>query len=104
MAGAVFARCDSAGNVYGTPITTDVNGAADFPYVPFAASGAPLIYYKQTASDGDHEFDPALTSTTMTTATKTVQVANTPAVTRTITLTDPNYTGLPIASGTLTLT
>lgn len=104
VAGAVFARCDSAGNVYGTPITTDVNGAADFPYVPFAASGAPLIYYKQTASDGDHEFDPALTSTTMTTATKTVQVANTPAVTRTITLTDPNYTGLPIASGTLTLT
>lgn len=104
VTGATFARCDSAGNVYGAPITSDVNGDAVFPFVPFAASGAPLIYYKQTASDGDHEFDPALTNTTMTTSTKTIEIINTPAAVRTINLTDPNYAGLPIESGTLTLT
>lgn len=104
VSGASFARCDSAGNVYGAPITTDASGTAVFPHVPFAESEAPLIYYKQTTSDGDHEFDPALINTTMTTATKTIEIMNMPAAVRTITLTDPNYAGLPIASGTLTLT
>ena len=103
VVGAVFYRCDSAGTTYGSPITSDSNGEADFEHVPFAASGAPLIYYKQTASDGEHEYNPALVNTTMTTSTKTIEVENTPAKLRTITLTDANYANLPIATGTITL-
>ncbi len=103
IVGATFVRADSAGTTYGTPISTDVNGDAVFPFVPFAASGAPLIYYYQTASDGDHEFDPALLNTSMTTSTQTLQVTNAPAAVRTFNFTDSNYAGLPIASGSLTL-
>lgn len=104
VAGAVFVRCDSTGNVYGSPITSDVNGDAEFAFVPFAASGAPLIYYKQAASDGDHEFDPALKNTTMATSTETLEILNTPAVVRTIMLTDANYANLPLEIGSITLT
>ena len=93
VAGASFARCDSLGNTYGSPITTDVNGDA----------GAPLSYYNQLNSDGEHEFNPALVSTSMTTSAETVEVTNAPPASRTIYLTDLNYLGLPIETGTLTL-
>ena len=102
--GAVFYRCDSAGDTYGAPITSDVNGDAVFDNVPYAATGAPFIYYKQTASADDHEFSRALASTTMTTNTQTIQIMNAPAASRTITLTDLNYANLPIDAGTVTFT
>lgn len=104
VAGATFARCDSAGTTYGTPITTDASGDATFSNVPFAATGAPLIYYKQTGSDGSHEFDPALTNTSMVTASQTNQIANALAAERTVNMTDANYANLPIAAGSITLT
>ena len=102
--GATFIRTDSAGTEYGTPITTDSNGDAVFNNVPFAATGAPTIYYKQTASDGDHEFVSTVQNTTMTTSTETVEIENTLGAQRTITLTDTNYANLPIDAGNLTLT
>ena len=104
IVGATFYRTDSTGTEYGTVITTDSNGDAVFNNVPFDATGAPVIYYKQTASDGDHEFDNTVNSTTLTTSTSTVQIENPMGATRTITLTDANYSNLPIDSGTLTLT
>jgi hypothetical protein len=104
VVGATFVRCDSAGTAYGTPITTDANGEATFADVPFAATGAPLIYFRQTASDGSHEFDPALTSTSMVAATQTNEIANPLAAERTINMTDANYANLPIAAGSITLT
>ncbi len=104
IVGATFVRTDSFGNTYGTAITSDANGDAIFENVPYADTNAPTIYYKQTASDGDHEFDTAIQSTTLTTATSTVQVENPVGVTRTITLTDTNYANLSIESGTLTFT
>ena len=103
IVGATFIRTDSTGNEYGTAITTDSNGDAIFNNVPYAASGAPTIYFKQTASDGDHEFDNTVQSTTMTTQTSTLEITNQPGATRTITLTDSNYANLPIETGTLTL-
>lgn len=103
VVGATFVRCDSSGTVYGAPIVSDGSGNAVFDFVPFAASGAPLIYYKQIASDGNHEFDPTLVNTTMTTSTQTIEVLNAPAAVRTIDLTDANYVGLPIETGTITL-
>nr|MBP3259191.1 hypothetical protein [Bacilli bacterium] len=104
IVGATFIRTDSTGNEYGSVITTDSNGDAVFDNVPYAATGAPIIYYKQTASDGDHEFDNTVQNTTMTTETSTIEIQNQPGATRTIALTDANYTNLPIESGTLTLT
>lgn len=104
VVGATFVRCDSSGTAYGSAITSDANGDAVFNNVPFAASDAPLIYYRQTASDGNHEFDTALQNTSMATSTLTVEIENAPPALRSIDLTDANYAGLPIETGTITLT
>lgn len=104
IVGATFIRTDSAGTEYGSVITTDAQGNAVFNNVPFAETGAPLVYYKQTASDGDHEFDQAVQSTSLTTQTSTVEIINAPGATRTINLTDANYDNLPIETASLTLT
>ena len=104
IVGATFVRTDSTGTEYGSQITTDNNGDAVFSHVPFAITGAPLIYYKQTASDGDHEFSTAVQNTSMTTNTSTVQIENLPGATRTINLIDANYSNLPIEDATITLT
>lgn len=104
IVGATFVRTDSSGTEYGSAITTDAQGNAVFNNVPFAATGAPTIYFKQTASDGDHEFDDDVQSVTMTQSTQTVEIQNEAGAQRTITLMDANYTNLPIDSATLTLT
>ena len=104
IVGATFVRTDASGNEYGSTITTDSNGDAVFNNVPFDATNAPTIYYKQTASDGNHDFSGAVASTTMTTSTSTVEIQNAPGATRTITLTDANYQNLPIENGSITLT
>lgn len=103
IVGATFIRTDSTGNTYGTAITTDSSGNAVFNNVPFASTGAPTIYYKQTSSDGDHEFIDTVQSTTLTESTGTVEIQNTKGATRTINLTDANYENLPIDSATITL-
>ena len=103
IVGATFIRTDATGNEYGSVITTDTNGDAIFANVPFDTENAPTIYFKQIASDGDHEFSDAIQTTTMTTQTSTLEITNTQGATRTITLTDANYTNLPL-DGTLTLT
>lgn len=104
IVGATFIRTDSAGNEYGNIITTDTNGDAVFNNVPFATTGAPTIYYKQMASDSNHEFDSSVANTTMTTDTQTIQITNPPGALRTITLMDSNYSNLPIGTGTIILT
>lgn len=103
IVGATFVRTDSTGNTYGTAITSDSNGDAVFDNVPFDSTNAPTIYFKQTASDGDHEFSDQVQSTTMTTSTSTVEIQNSLGALRTISLTDANYANLPI-DGSLTLT
>ena len=104
IVGATFVRTDSTGTEYGSPVTTDSQGNAVFNNVPFAQTGAPLVYYKQTASDGDHEFDSTVQSTTLTAQTSTVEIQNQVGATRTINLTDANYENLPIETGSITLT
>ena len=103
VVGAVFVRTDSSGTEYGTPVTSDAEGNAVFNNVPFDETNAPTIYFKQTASDGEHEFDSSVQSTTMTTSTSTLEIQNTLGALRTINLTDANYENLPI-DGSMTFT
>ena len=104
IVGATLIRTDSSGNEYGSAITTDASGNAIFNNVPFADNNAPTIYFKQTASDGDHEFSEAVQNTTMTASAETLEISNPAGAIRTITLTDFNYNNLPIETATLTLT
>lgn len=104
IVGATFARCDSLGTAHGSEVTSDVNGDAVFPYVPFDATTPPSVYYRQTDSDGNHDFDNTLQTTTLTLSGKIIEIANPVPGTKTINLTDVNYTGLPIEDGFLTLT
>lgn len=104
VVGATFVRTDSNGNTYGAPIVTDASGNAVFNNVPYSASNAPIIYFKQTSSDGNHEFEDEVQSTTLSTNTKTLQIKNEAGATRKINLTDANYANLPIANATITLT
>lgn len=103
VVGAVFVRTDSSGTEYGTPVTSNAEGNAVFNNVPFDETNAPTIYFKQTASDGEHEFDSSVQSTTMTTSTSTLEIQNTLGALRTINLTDANYENLPI-DGSMTFT
>ena len=104
VVGAEFARCDAGGTVYGSTVFSDTDGNAVFEHVPFADTGSPIIYFKQIASDGDHEFDISLANTTLTLSTKTMEIRNAEAATRQFNLVDANYADLPIAEGELTLT
>lgn len=102
--GATFARCDADGTTYGDPITSDADGNAVFSFVPFTETeNGPVVYYKQTASDGSHTFSEELQNVTLTVEETTVEVMNEEAVTRTFNLTDANYSGLPIADGQIIL-
>lgn len=104
IVGATFVRTDSTGVEYGNPITTNAEGNAVFSNVPFAATSAPTVYFKQTASDGDHEYLDTVQNTTMVDSTATLEIQNSVGATRTINLVDANYANLPIESGTLTFT
>lgn len=103
VVGATFIRCDSEGNTYGNAVTSDSSGNAVFNSVPYAASDAPIIYFKQTASDGEHEFSSDLQNTTLTSQTATLEITNALPSSKTLKLTDANYQDLPIEIASLTL-
>lgn len=104
IVGATFVRCDAEGTPYGDPITSDDSGNAVFNYVPYSDGGdAPTIYYKQTASDGEHDFETTLYDITLTEETATEEIFNAPPSLKNINLTDANYAGLPIAEAEITL-
>lgn len=104
VVGAKFIRTDSSGTVYGSEITTDSNGNAIFANVPYSATNAPNIYFKQTLSDGEHEYSSDIITVTLDTITKTYEIMNALPSSKTIILTDSNYENLPIESAIITLT
>lgn len=103
VVGAVFYRADSAGTTYGSPVTTNAEGNATLENLPYDSTTPQTVYIIQTASDGSHEFDKNVQTQSLSTQTTTIEVINSPAVTRTFTLTDANYENLSISSGTITL-
>jgi hypothetical protein len=105
IVGATFIRCDAEGNTYGNPITSDDDGVAIFSAVPFSEEeNGPIVYYKQTGSDGVHVFDPELKNVKLSEEEVTVEIENAEATLRNITLTDANYTNLPLADGNVIFT
>ncbi|MDD6224374.1 MAG: hypothetical protein PUB18_05190, partial [bacterium] len=104
VVGATFYRCDSEGTTYGEAVVSDDAGNATFNYVPFSALGESLVvYYKQTKADEVHDFDLELQNTTLIDESTVVEVFNPPVSTKTLTLTDANYSGLPIENAEITL-
>lgn len=103
VVGAKFYRTDSTGTTYGTEITTDSTGNATLSNVPFDSTNAPTIYFKQTESDGSHNFDLTVQSTRLTAQTGTIEVTNAPAALQTFNLKDANYEGLIVDTANLTL-
>lgn len=105
IVGAEFYRCDAEGITYGEAAISDDEGNAILNFVPYSEEGdAPAVYYKQTKSDGEHDFDIELKSTSLDAQEVTVEILNAPAAEREINLTDANYEGLPIENGELKFT
>lgn len=100
--GATFVRCDSTGTAYGSTITTDATGNAVMPYVPYGDELL-VVYYKQTGSATDHEYDPEVKQISLSTSAETVEIANPAQIERTFNVTDLHYEGLKIPSGNLIL-
>lgn len=97
---------DSTGNTqYGTAVTINASGEAVFNNVPYGTSETPFtLYFKQLSTDDGHNINEGVISVEMSSQTQTDYVQNTPIALQTITLTDANYSGLPIASATLEFT
>ena len=104
IVGATFIRTDADGNEYGSVVTTNSEGNAVLNNVPYSAENAPTIYFKQLSSDGDHNFTTEVKSAQLSSQAGVSNVINSIAETKTIKLTDANYEGLGVSSGTITLT
>lgn len=96
---------DSTGNTqYGSPVTINASGEAAFPNVPHDSDTPYVLYFKQLSTDDNHNVYSGVITVNMASATQTEYVVNTAIAAQSFTLTDANYTGLPIASATLVFT
>ncbi|MBO7525931.1 MAG: hypothetical protein J6T42_03940 [Clostridia bacterium] len=100
--GTVVMTDQSGTQTYGSPINIGADGSAVFDNVPFYADPAYTLYFSQTATDEDHEIYSGVITVSMSQQTQTQYVENLPIYSQTITLTDANYSGLPVASAEMT--
>ncbi len=104
--GAKFKRSNADGTTtYGNESTeTDDNGQTTFQNLPWAASGAPAVYFMQTATDIYHTLPTTPITTTLTTESgNTLTATNVHNDERTVSLTDKNYLGMPIDSAEINI-
>ena len=95
---------DSTGlTQYGPIVNIDANGTAVFNNVPYgAAQSSYTLYFKQLTTDENHNIYPDVFAVGMGGETQSEYIVNTPvAVEQNFTLTDANYTGMPIIAGNL---
>lgn len=100
-AGSVVMTDQTGNQTYGSAVTIDANGQAEFPNVPYNAQTPYALYFKQTATDDGHNVFEGVIAVNMSAQTQTEYVVNTPIALQTITLTDANYQGLPVANATM---
>ena len=103
ITGGAIVMTDSAGTVeYGSPVTIDSNGNAVFDNVPYGDGTSPItLYFKQLTSDASHNVHTGVITVSMTAQTQTEYLQNTAIALQSFTLTDANYSGLPVDSASL---
>ena len=94
---------DQAGTTqYGNPVTISSTGEAVFNNVPYGTGDKPFtLYFKQLTTDENHNIIESVIVVGMGSETQTEYLQNTPIATQNFTLTDANYSGLPISDATL---
>ncbi len=95
---------DQTGNTqYGAVQNIDANGTATFANVPYdSAQSAYTLYFKQLTSDSNHNVYSSVFTVGMGAQTQTEYIANSPIATaQTLSLTDQNYSGLPVDNAVL---
>ena len=106
VTGGTIVMTDSTGNVeYGSAVNISSSGEAVFNNVPFGDGTDPYtLYFKQLTSDDGHNIYAGVITVSMTSSTQTEYVENLPIASQALTLTDANYSGLPVNSATLSFT
>lgn len=95
---------DATGDTqYGSVVDIDSNGVATFENVPYgSAQSAYTLYFKQLTSDENHNIYADVFAVGMSDQTQTEYILNTPkAIEQNFTVTDANYTGMPINNASL---
>ena len=96
---------DSAGTTeYGSPVTIGATGEAVFTNVPYNADTPYVLYFVQKTTDAGHNVFDGVITVNMSEAAQSQYVVNLPIAEQSFTLTDANYSGLPIAAATMTFT
>ena len=88
---------------YGQAVEIDSNGTATFSNVPYGSEQSSYtLYFKQLTSDENHNIYPDVFAVGMGAQTQQEYVINTPkSILQNFSLTDANYTGLPVYNATL---
>ena len=95
---------NSTGDIqYGSVINIDTNGTAVFNNVPYGSAQSPYtLYFKQLTSDANHNIYEQVFTVGMGAQTQTEYIENTSkAISQSFTLTDANYSGLPVENAVL---
>lgn len=96
---------DSTGQTeYGSAVTISATGEAVFNNVPYVSGAGYPLYFVQKSTDADHNLYEGVISVNMENATETQYVLNSHIAEQTFTLTDANYSGLPVNAATLVFT
>ena len=95
---------DSTGTIqYGSPVSINTAGVAIFDKVPHDLETPYMLYFKQLASDENHNKYEDVIAVGMGDVTQTEYIQNLPIAEQSFTLTDANY-GFPVADATLSFT
>ena len=103
-AGSVVMTDSTGTTEYGSAITVNANGEAVFNNVPYDSGTPYVLYFVQKATDDSHNLYEGVITVNMASATQTEYVVNSPIANQTFTLTDANYSGLPVAAANMTFT
>ncbi len=103
VTGGTVVMTDSTGNTqYGNAVTIDGSGNAVFTKVPFGDGATPyVLHFKQLTSDATHNAFEGVITVNMTSNEQTEYLRNTAAAQQNFTVTDANYSGLPVNNATL---
>ena len=101
--GTVVMTDQSGETQYGSVVNIDASGTAVFNNVPYgSAESGYTLYFKQLTSDSEHNVYTEVFTVGMGAQTQTEYILNAPtATTQNVTLTDANYSGLPVANASL---